>query len=376
MSYGCDRALDIIKSVNADLQLNNLRYMILKELQKEFKANILTFFLADSKGRLLDPVLKDGDPKNTGKYLNHYNVFDPMNPKNLRTFGKPVLRLSEVVSYSKFTREEYYSDFMAPQPIHFGMYLYLSSLRRLKGRISIFRPRGSKNFCEEDVKMANLLVPHLTFAVENAKIHQKLVEGGKTLFQIIDECPLWGVLVLNNRLQPILVNQKAREFVILLKEKGIIFDDPPFLPKEVFQDCFEILKAAQKGEIIPLPKNRIIPFYTQDRFLFQSQVIHQDWGIKSEPTLMIFIDKVMGAKVDENNLHESYNLTKREVEIVGLIVEGLKNSKVADRLFISEVTVKKHIQNIFEKMRVNNRTSLVRKALCSEKGSPMPLDQP
>jgi DNA-binding NarL/FixJ family response regulator len=45
------------------------------------------------------------------------------------------------------------------------------------------------------------------------------------------------------------------------------------------------------------------------------------------------------------------------------IFSGLKNLEIAEKLFISEITVKKHIQNIYEKVGVKNRTSLMRKII-------------
>jgi len=78
---------------------------------------------------------------------------------------------------------------------------------------------------------------------------------------------------------------------------------------------------------------------------------------------MVSIAKLNWMKIDEKALQETYQLTGREIEIVTCVGEGLKNAEIADRLFISEVTVKKHIQNIFEKMEINNRTSLIPKVL-------------
>lgn len=48
-------------------------------------------------------------------------------------------------------------------------------------------------------------------------------------------------------------------------------------------------------------------------------------------------------------------LTKREYEVLLLIAEGLSNRDIADRLFISEKTVKNHVSNIFKKIKVNDR---------------------
>ena len=56
-------------------------------------------------------------------------------------------------------------------------------------------------------------------------------------------------------------------------------------------------------------------------------------------------------------------LSKREAEILLLMHEGLSNQQIADKLFISENTIKKHISNIFLKLQVQRRTEAVRKAL-------------
>lgn len=49
------------------------------------------------------------------------------------------------------------------------------------------------------------------------------------------------------------------------------------------------------------------------------------------------------------------SLTKREIEILKLVAEGLTNEEIGKKVFISEKTVKTHLTNIFAKLRVNNR---------------------
>ena len=48
-------------------------------------------------------------------------------------------------------------------------------------------------------------------------------------------------------------------------------------------------------------------------------------------------------------------LTPREHEILGLIAEGLSNREIAERLFVSENTIKTHSSRVFEKMGVSRR---------------------
>jgi DNA-binding CsgD family transcriptional regulator len=55
-------------------------------------------------------------------------------------------------------------------------------------------------------------------------------------------------------------------------------------------------------------------------------------------------------------------LSKRELEILGLLAQGHSNQEIAAKLFISLSTVKTHIQNLFEKLDVKRRIQAVEKA--------------
>jgi len=57
------------------------------------------------------------------------------------------------------------------------------------------------------------------------------------------------------------------------------------------------------------------------------------------------------------------DLTAREREVLDLIGEGLRNGEIAQRLFISEATVKTHINNLFAKAGLRSRADAVRLAL-------------
>lgn len=54
--------------------------------------------------------------------------------------------------------------------------------------------------------------------------------------------------------------------------------------------------------------------------------------------------------------HHAPGLSAREWKVLELVAKGLTNPQIADMLFVTENTVKFHLQNIFQKLGVNNRT--------------------
>ncbi len=63
----------------------------------------------------------------------------------------------------------------------------------------------------------------------------------------------------------------------------------------------------------------------------------------------------------EMDVCRKYSLTLREQDIIKLLQQGLTNSQIGADLFISEVTVKKHLQNIYKKTGASNRIQLINK---------------
>ncbi len=67
---------------------------------------------------------------------------------------------------------------------------------------------------------------------------------------------------------------------------------------------------------------------------------------------------LMKEKIENRKSKMSYDsmLTKREMEVLRLLTEGLFNKEIAYKLTISEKTVKNHVSNIFKKISVSDRT--------------------
>ena len=69
------------------------------------------------------------------------------------------------------------------------------------------------------------------------------------------------------------------------------------------------------------------------------------------------------ASSDFHRRMEQFALTRRQKEIALFILRGFSNREIADRLFISEQTVKDHLHGIYEKVDVRSRSEFIVKVL-------------
>lgn len=97
------------------------------------------------------------------------------------------------------------------------------------------------------------------------------------------------------------------------------------------------------------------------------------WIDKETPSADAF-EEIARGQLDENAAPTYDNevidlLTKREKEILRLVSEGLTNEEIGKKIFISEKTVKTHLTNIFDKLKVNNRFKAAL-LIMGKKGSP------
>ncbi|MDO5127594.1 MAG: response regulator transcription factor [Eubacteriales bacterium] len=90
--------------------------------------------------------------------------------------------------------------------------------------------------------------------------------------------------------------------------------------------------------------------------------IHQIMGgstVLDQKVMARLSELMMRHTANDNPSTMTYELTDREQEISALMVEGLTNRQIADRLYISEGTVKNYISNIYDKTGIHDRVKLI-----------------
>ena len=70
-------------------------------------------------------------------------------------------------------------------------------------------------------------------------------------------------------------------------------------------------------------------------------------------------NKSQKSNVTINQINQFNSLTRREKDVLLLVTQGENNKSIAEKLVVSEITVKCHLNNIFKKLNVSNRTQAV-----------------
>jgi DNA-binding NarL/FixJ family response regulator len=74
-------------------------------------------------------------------------------------------------------------------------------------------------------------------------------------------------------------------------------------------------------------------------------------------------EKVLEKKHSINKDVNIDALTPKEKEVLALVAKGASNQEIADKLCVQDVTIKTHLNSIFKKLKVSNRTQAVLLAL-------------
>ena len=141
-----------------------------------------------------------------------------------------------------------------------------------------------------------------------------------------------------------------------LLEVGAKYPSTRVIILTAFSEEESVLNAAKGGARGFVPKG--VPSTT---LLQAIKAVHQgsSWTDKEIPSWETFEEIAQGqslAREAPTQFDESIrSLTKREMEILRLVAEGLTNEEIGKKIFISEKTVKTHLTNIFDKLKVNNR---------------------
>ena len=127
-----------------------------------------------------------------------------------------------------------------------------------------------------------------------------------------------------------------------------------FTSRDSKDDIFEAFKAGADGYIMKgsSSENLINAIKTVSEHAAWIDSAIARVVLSSLQTNDVILDKQ--TKQSESN--KKYGLTKKELEVLSLIVDGLSNQEISERLVVSISTTKAHVHNILQKLYLTDRT--------------------
>jgi DNA-binding CsgD family transcriptional regulator len=89
----------------------------------------------------------------------------------------------------------------------------------------------------------------------------------------------------------------------------------------------------------------------------------------------LFIEPINGRNDAIVSAVKRYDVTKREADVLALLVKGFSTQRIAQHLFISEGTVADHVKSLFRKTRTNKRSELVSRVFHYDHDESLRLDR-
>lgn len=335
---------------------SDFEYYVLKLLNEffGFEHNVFATYLDDGmvenvfgfniSNKMIDEYMKNitnddliYDYVNEHKYLNEGNSYPS------------VITLSDINRDEKYkSNNRVYHSFLSQNSLHYNMSLIFNN--KSEG-ISLFRAQEKGKFTIREREIAKhlckIIASHYNLIKEN-----RVLKDEVGLFNKSKEHMKFGFMIFDKDLKLVYFNKMAIDYCcditgkyslenVLSEIKEIIFNE--LNSRELRSSSLYKSKKSYIFEVSAMnrfEKNNIIDIY------YMTNIYNENW-FKS-------INRV-------NISMETYNLTHREKEIVSLVVKGLSNQDIAEKLYISLYTVKVHLKNIYKKLKVNSRTSLITK---------------
>lgn len=357
---------NIIHLANCQLRLPEMQARIARSLKQAFEAKGVVFLLADKEFRTIDNASLVGagvDLHYLDPWVHHYCHHDPF---QLEARSKnTVCKVDDILPYRRWVDLPIYNEFYRPQSIHYKLSIYLRSSSKVLGLIGLFRPREHQDFSRREITKARILAPHLATALENTFLLSEIGEVKNLFGEWGDRLPLFGFMILDDELRPIYSNSEAREFCLAIYQErqpqvNKVKIEKSAVPCEILQDCLELKALFQRGhQTASLRRQRMMDAGRNKRFqVISSLVEHSFQEVPSVRFVIYLLDLSEVCRGREEALREKYQLTKREIDIVRSVCQGLTNDEIGDRLYISRFTVETHLKNIFDKTGLKHRAGL------------------
>jgi len=334
---------------------DDIRQKVLQSMQNLYKGYSMAFFLTDENGQYIDPISINIDTEIMNSYKRYYfktDIFHTINiSKNL--LSKNIVHITDIMPLNNFEKTEFYYDNLRKMGVYDEIALQMQYKGQLLGVIGIMKPKCLGRFTENEIRYAAVIQENVAKLLKDSLERLRYRYENGLIMNYINESPI-GMVIMDSNFKTTHYNKLAVQFIteILGRDCDTYFNeklvkmlmDKLYFREFTFNTSIQACIQDYLIKIVPL----VVPDYTKGLKTFYALYISKN---HSDNTLNF------------NNLKVLYNLTNRECEIISLLLQGHSNQRIADELYLSNHTVKTHMQNIFKKMNCLSRMEVVYKIM-------------
>lgn len=277
----------------------------------------------------------------------------------------------------KFPDEElpatdFYRDVMKPQglapeaPI---IHLISNDAGRPLSGLAIHRREDGRPFCEDDLRLGNLLAPHFARAFEMHSRFGGIQREREALTEVIDRLPL-GVILIDPRRQPVVTNRTAAQ--ILARDDGFRFDQQGPRAADTREDAAlrklvaeAVTVGSRRGGGAASVLSISRPSGQRSYPVMVAPLLGPpNGGTDRDAVAALFLTDPEGNDISMTLVLQGlYSLTQAEAELVGLLAQGLSLEEAARERGVTMNTVRSQLKQVFAKTDTKRQGELVRLVL-------------
>lgn len=357
LDKGQQRLLEIIDRVYAGDDRDQMLTAILGQLRGLFSF---------SSGVLLpiDPVTLGGQgafsfdspPEGSLGYLDHYAAFDPYvrRPPSTVPINRTV-RFSDVAGSAEIDRSEF-ADFMLKVPYRHALAAVVGVNGQPVAAFSVHRPKGKRDFGAGEMAIFDFIAPHLGRALAlRGRATQPAASVGV------------GLLVIGANGEALLMNTTAQRLLPAASVARVLAALPPGpgrLRLGLHNYRVSRLPWREVSVLTRLVLHECSPLTAESDILLRDSndcaVAFCAAARSRDDRLTIVRLDPFRRRADTRRRLAYYRLSPREIETTEIsLCNGLSNGQLAQRMCISEETVRTHLREAYRKIGVSSRLELL-----------------
>jgi len=335
------------------LSIKAFSTQILNQLNTIFGYEKSTFWLINPQNNTYFLAAHRLEKTLVNAYNKKYYKQDPLHPLNMtkHSHQKMILSIHDLMSTQEYETSNYYKKFLSQNLQYYHQtILYLYQNNQIIGGVGLLRSKREGDFRKEELKQLNLINVHISkltswyMALNDIKLQKHTFEGLAT------QSPV-GQIIIEEGVFPQVryINPLALAYISEIYENLNVDNYVAHFIKDYILDD----QTAYMGGMIKT-------IFSSNMKKYKIKVCHSLEVSKN--MLYIYITAQNSCKTICNDALAMQDcnqpLTRRQQEIVALVLKGFSNKDISKKLFISLSTVKTHLNNIYSNLNVKSRLEL------------------